>query len=311
MSGKAVFKTFAGFLMVLLALAALATLQGPPKSSPKNERLEQPASAPGLAATATRPLHVSIILESGEFEIVPASMGTSIRVDADYDEALHRLEHEYVPDPVRGDRFTLRCESRSTWRHLRRAAGDLKSHVVENSGSEERVPRRARVRVELPVGVPMDLELDVGKGNTRIDLSGLSLERLILDHAMGDTELAFTQPNPIEMKNLIIHGKMGELTLAGLAHAHARALEFQGQMGDYKLDFTGEWGPKLEGSVQITMGSAIVDLPRDVHLEHRKGRVVFGKLDTSHRSSSRDPEVRQERTLELDTLVRFGNLEIR
>jgi hypothetical protein len=48
-----------------------------------------------------------------------------------------------------------------------------------------------------------------------------------------------------------------------------------------------------------------------VHLEHRKGHVVFGKLDLSHRSSSRDPEVRQERTIQLDTLVRFGNMQIR
>ncbi len=311
MSGHVVLKTCVGILIVLLALAALATLQGPPQSAPKKEQLEQPAAAPPAATSSHRALHVSIHLESGEFDIVPTSLGKSIRVDADYDDALHRLEHEFVPNPAGGDRFTLRCESRSTWRHLRRAAGDLRHQAVDETGSEERLPRRARVRVELPVGVRMDLDLDLGKGNARIDLSGLSLERLILDHAMGNTELAFTQPNPIEMERMIIRGKMGELSLTGLAHAHARALEFQGQMGDYRLDFTGEWGPRLEGSVQVTMGSAIVDLPRDVHLEHRKGRVVFGKLDTSHRSSSRDPELRHERTIELDTLVRFGNLQIR
>ena len=310
MSGNAVLKTCAGILIVLLALAALATLQGPPPSSPKKEQLEQPAAA-SHTATAPRPLHVFILLESGEFEIVPTSLGTSIRVDADYDDALYRLEHEFVPDPAAGDRFTLRGESRSTWRQLRRLAGGLRNQAADEAGSEERLPRRARVRVELPVGVRMDLELDVGKGNTRIDLSGLSLERLILDHAMGNTELAFTQSNPIEMERLIIHGKMGELSLTGLAHAHARALEFQGQMGDYRLDFTGEWGPSLEGSIQVTMGSAIVDLPRDVHFEHRKGHVVFGKLETSHRSSSRDPEASQERSIQLDTLVRFGNLQIR
>jgi len=310
MSGKDVLKTCAGILMALLALAALATLQGPPQSSPKNEKIEQPAAAPP-AATPPRTLHVFILLESGEFEIVPTSLGTSIRVDADYDQALQRLEHEFVPDPAGGDRFTLRCESRSTWGQLRRAAGDIRRQAADETGREERLPRRARVRVELPVGVPMDLELEVGKGNTRIDLSGLSLERLILDHAMGNTELAFTQPNPIEMERMIIHGKMGELSLTGLAHAHARALEFQGQMGDFRLDFTGEWGPRLEGSVQVTMGSAIVELPRDVLLEHRKGHVVFGKLETSHRSSSRDPETRLERTIALDTLVRFGNMQIR
>lgn len=354
MGDRSWFKSLAAFLFVLAAVAAFALLQGPPRSSPRREHIEQPvagtaeagavverediadadararpgsqsgASArPGTGSrpeaslpsgSSSRPLAVFIALEAGEFEVVPAATGGAIRVDADYDEALHRLEHEFAADPMQGDRFRLSFTTRGSWRHVRRAVNDA---TGRGRAEDDRAHRRtrfvpSRVRVELPIGVPMALELHVGKGSTRIDLTGLSLRRLALDHSMGDTDLVIRQPNPLDMETLDVHGKMGDLTLSGLGHLHAHRFDFTGQMGSYAMDFDGDWRGDLEGAVTITMGNAVIDVPAGVALELTNRHVIFGGLETwAAPSPPRAEAERSSHTATLQASVRFGNLNIR
>lgn len=327
---KSFLRSVAVFLLVLAGVAAFALLQGPPRSAPRRQQIAQPLAGSGALAVpsdttraragavattraSAHPIDVFIELEAGEFEIVPAVTGGAIRVDADYDEALHRLEHEFEADPP-GGRFRLSFTTRGSWRHLRRAVNDATGRVRSEDEPGNRRTHRvpSRVRVELPVGVPMHLELRVGKGSTRIDLTGLSLRRLALDHGMGDTDLVITQPNPLEMETLDVRGKMGDLTLAGLGHAHARRFDFAGQMGSFELDFDGAWQADLEGNVTITMGNAVIDIPVGVALEVTGRKVIFGGLETS---AARAPKASEGKvsghTATLQTSVRFGNLDIR
>jgi len=325
---KSFLRNVAVFFLVLAAVAAFALLQGPPRSTPRRQQIEQPVAGSGAAVApsdtarvrvgaashgSTHPIDVFIELEAGEFEIVPAATGGAIHVDADYDEALHRLEHEFEADPP-GGRFRLRFTTRGSWRHVRRAVNDATGRVRRDGeeGSRRARPVPSRVRVELPVGVPMNLELRVGKGSTRIDLTGISLRRLALDHGMGDTDLVIRQPNPLEMEALDVRAKMGDLTLSGLGHAHARRFDFAGQMGAFELDFDGAWQADLEGSVTITMGNAVIDIPAGVALELTGRKVIFGGLETSAARPSGVLEAeRAGYTATLQTSVRLGNLDIR
>lgn len=339
MHGRTVFSGILAILLVLALLGGLAYLQGPPPSAPRREKLEQPlgatttaesGAAGGAGKTAasghgteagrrtesaavgaapgsgTNPLEVFVDLEAGEFEIVPAGVGKSILVEADYDETMHRLEHEFLADAAHGDRFRLSFTTRGPWRHLRRAVGEATGRGRSRDGRG----RATRVRVELPVGVPMALHLHLAKGSARIDLTGLSLRRLVLDQAMGDADLVLKEPNPVEMEELDVHAKMGDVTLSGLGHAHTRRLDFGGSMGSYELDFDGPWAADLEGSINITMGNAVVDVPSEVILELANRRVVLGSLETSAARSEPGPE-KKGRRLVLQTAVHFGNLSIR
>ena len=349
MGDRSWFRNFAFFVLVLVGVVAFALLQGPPRSMPRNQEIDQPVAARtggvvGAARDANRggatgaerdadrggatgaeheasashasagalPLDVSIQLEAGEFEIVPVATGGAIHVQADYDEALHRLEHEFVPDAAHGNRFRLSFTAHGSWRHVRRAVNDVTGRDAEGRGHRRSHSLPTRVRVELPVGVPMNLELDVGKGSTRIDLTGLTLHRLVLDHSMGDTDLVLEQPNPVEMEALDVRGKMGDLTISGLGNAHARRFDFSGQMGSYELDFDGDWQVDLEGAITVTMGNAEVDFPAGLQVDLTNRHVVFGGLETSASRTTRDPEAPgHAHTATLQTAVHFGNLVIR
>lgn len=305
-----------------IVLGLVAFLQGPPDPQPTERTLEQTlgegsdqAEATGQSEAGARPLEVTLEFEAGEFTIEPTALGKAIQVHAEYDESLYRLEQEYDADPDRGDRFWLRYGSRGSWRHLRRGLDALKQEIGDSDRSDRRhrhaeVP--SRVRVELPVNVPMRLELHIQKGTADLDLSGLSLVHLVLHHGMGELELMIDEPNPVAMDELILNSKMGEARISGLGNARADLMEFRGRMGSFQLDFDGAWQSDLEASVQVTMGDALLRVPRDVRLDVTNRHVIFGGLESSRRERRGSVEAPGDpRKLTLSTAIRLGNMTIR
>jgi hypothetical protein len=346
MQAKPIFRSVllvGAVLFVLgIVLGLVAFLQGPPDPVPTEKSFEQPLAAasreaegsgeatdPGEAETSGEagtgeqiasdapPLAVRLDLEAGEFTIEPTALGRAIQVHAEYDESLYRLEQEFDPDPNRGDRFTLRYGSRGAWRHLRLGLFALRQEIVDSDRSDRRhrharrdVP--SRVRVELPVNVPMRLELRVEKGEANIDLSGLSLVQLVVEHAMGEMDLDIDEPNPVPMDELTLSSKMGEARLSGLGNAGAEFLEFRGRMGSFELHFDGAWQTDLEAFVQVTMGDAMLRVPRQVRLDVTNRHVIFGGLESSRRERSGGVETSEDvRRLTLSTAVRLGNMTVR
>ncbi|MFQ5599292.1 MAG: hypothetical protein ACE5G2_01920 [Candidatus Krumholzibacteriia bacterium] len=310
--------------MAVLLLSAF--LLGPPDSNPTSKNVEQPVPRPGAVTpplgsapeeapadaerrraggwsaggSAAGVLEVVIDLEGGEFEIVPAAPGAPIRVEAEYDEGLYRLEPSFSSDPERGDRFGLLFERRGQLSLLRQIV--YRRHEQAEGW----------VRVHLPSDVPMDLSVRIRKGEAELDLSGLALRMLEVDHGMGTTQLSFDEPSPVPMDVLEIKAKMGELAASGLGHAGARRLRFAGKMGDFRLDMRGPWRTDTSAEVRITMGSALVRVPRDVRVELTNRRVVFGNLEARRDDPRGDPELRGPgKTLLLETSVRFGEMVIR
>ncbi len=318
------FVSLLGFGAILLLVAYL---QGPPRSVPGSQHLDfplvpgqdsastasletkhdgKPASEKTAAAGKDQPLRVEISLEAGEFDIRPVGLGKSIVVEANYDEALHRLEHEFSHDPAGGDQFRLTFETRGSWRHLRRAL-----HEAGHHGESYRFRHGdTHVRVDLPTGVPMDLTLKLGKGSASVDLSGLSLCRLTVEQAMGEARLVFETSNPIAMESLDLRGKMGELNATGLGYTRTRALDFSGRMGHFDLDLNGPWESDVDASVRVSMCDAVVRVPDDLRLQMSNRGVIMGGLHTP-RPSRRQGAESNDATLILETSVRFGNLSIR
>jgi hypothetical protein len=83
-------------------------------------------------------------------------------------------------------------------------------------------------------------------------------------------------------------------------------------MGDFRLDFDGDWRQDTIASVDMTMGSATVRVPRNVNLNHDNRYVIFGGIDTPRRSRRGDPErTGTTKSLILETSVRFGDITLR
>ncbi len=304
--------------VVLILVGALfflvAWLKGPlPESTDTVHQLEEPLprsivppagseAAGGTTAgevTRGKVLTVRLDLEEGQFEIAPGAFGGSIQVDGDFAEGTYELKPEWS-ETKEGPRFELTFRGVGVVGQLQKLLHD-QGHVDE-----------PRVRIDLPQGVPMHLSIRTRKCEADVDLSGLSLLSLEYEHAMGSSVMLFRDPNPVVMDMMDVRAKMGELEIEGLGYASPREFAFSGRMGDYRLDFDGDWKQSAIASVDMMMGSATVRVPRNVDLDHENRYVLFGGIESPRRSRRRDPEApEQAKSVTLKTSVRFGDISVR
>lgn len=113
-------------------------------------------------------------------------------------------------------------------------------------------------------GVPLDVALELGGVDARVDLSGLSLDRLKVDSKASDTRVLFTTPNPRRMRSLEIDGGATGITVEGLGNANAQRIEVRASLGGVDLDFGGAWTGDVDLRLEVSLGGASLKVPRDV-----------------------------------------------
>jgi hypothetical protein len=86
---------------------------------------------------------------------------------------------------------------------------------------------------------PMNLSLQAGAYDARIDLSGIPIQRLDIQDGVSDTKVRFDSLNPETMTSLTYTTGASDVTLVGLSNANFAEMTFAGKLGTYNFDFTG------------------------------------------------------------------------
>jgi hypothetical protein len=132
--------------------------------------------------------------------------------------------------------------------------------------------------VGLSTEVPMELELDIGAAEAQIDLSGLSITRLELDVGAADCEVWWDSANRSTMTELSVDCGASSLRLEGLGYAGLEYLDFEGGLGSFELDFTGDWLASAEAHMQVGLGSLDITVPRTIGVRIETDE-SFGSVD--------------------------------
>jgi hypothetical protein len=249
---------------------------------------------PGREPGALRRL--TLDFEEGELDLRPVATSRPLRVEGRFDESAYALEaHEVDPGHVA---VTFRRKVGLLRMLTRLAQGGTANRVV----------------VEVPLGLPLDLDVRVRKAGSSLDLSGLDLGSLDLDVAMGEAKVSFREPSPGPLEALRVRARMGEVRLSGLAHAAPRLLEVRGRMGESHLDFGGELPADVRAVLRWRMGEMHVRVPPSMRVRVERESVVMGELRT-HRGPFSPPPLDPElaggaRTLTLDVDVMMGSLHV-
>lgn len=111
---------------------------------------------------------------------------------------------------------------------------------------------------------PMDLTVESGAYNGELELGGLSLNNLTIRDGAANVELAFSEPNLVEMSTLRYETGASDVKVSGLANANFSIFDFSGGAGDYTFDFSGEL--QRDASIKIASGfsNIIISIPEDV-----------------------------------------------
>lgn len=126
----------------------------------------------------------------------------------------------------------------------------------------------------LAAGVPLDLALELGAAEARVDLSGLTVARLRAETAATDSKLTFGSPNPAAIPELDISSAAAGLTVRQLGNARAARVRVTTTVGGADLDLSGAWTGETTLDLHLVLGGATVRVPRDVGVQVHLSKVL-------------------------------------
>lgn len=236
-------------------------------------------------------LDVHVRYGAGELVIRPGTGGELYRVGIRYDSETFDPVTEY-----RNGRLEVGVEGRGR---------GVKLHKTEGGD----------MRLDLSPDIPLDLDLDFGAVEADIQLGGLRLANVSIETGASDTELRFSEPNPLACDRLDITMGAAAFEGEGLANANCARITVEGGVGDISLDFSGPWRRDMVANITMALGSATLRVPdnvgvrvdKDTFLTDFSGR-RFHKRSGVYYSDNWETA---ERRLTVDLEGAFGSFDIR
>lgn len=111
---------------------------------------------------------------------------------------------------------------------------------------------------------PMDLTIESGAYTGEFEFGGLALTSLSIKDGAADVELAFSEPNQVDMSIFTYATGASNVTLKGLANANFTLFDFSAGAGDYTLDFSGELQRDASIKVEVGLSNVIIIVPDGV-----------------------------------------------
>jgi hypothetical protein len=111
---------------------------------------------------------------------------------------------------------------------------------------------------------PMDLTIESGAYSGIFEFGGLSLNTLTIKDGAANVELAFSEPNLVEMSTFRYETGASDVKMTGLANANFSLFDFSSGAGDYTLDFSGDL--QRDATIKLSSGfsNIIISIPEDV-----------------------------------------------
>jgi hypothetical protein len=110
--------------------------------------------------------------------------------------------------------------------------------------------------------VPIHFDITLGAGSASLDLSGIHVRAFRLDAGAGSVRMKVNEPNREEIQTVSLSAGVGKLHTRRLGNLRFHALDFQGGIGKYLLDCSGELPNDASISTDLGVGSLTVVLPQ-------------------------------------------------
>jgi len=169
-------------------------------------------------------------------------------------------EVEYDPDDVRVDINYNRIKDEGKL-YLETKAKHEGIHLDKNDNVWN---------LEFSDRVPINFDIDVGACKADFDFTGLLIDRLDMDLGASSADVEFRKPNSQRISEINIDVGASKLTINGLGNANFDQLSFDGGVGDFTLDFSGEFNHRADIDIEVGMGSLTILVPKDVGIQIKK-----------------------------------------
>lgn len=111
---------------------------------------------------------------------------------------------------------------------------------------------------------PMNLTINAGAFEGDFEFGGLALETLEVNAGASSFTLSFSDLNQVEMTKMRIASGASEFFLYDLANSNASYLDFDGGVGNYILDFSGELQRDMIVDIDAGLSNVEITVPKGV-----------------------------------------------
>lgn len=102
------------------------------------------------------------------------------------------------------------------------------------------------------------LSLETGASETKADLGGVPISRLVVKHGAGKTDIDFSAANPVQMSMFSVSAGASAMELKNLANANFAEAVVEGGAAYYSFDFGGVL--QRDARLKVTAAMSSVDL---------------------------------------------------
>ncbi|MBT3946901.1 MAG: hypothetical protein HOC49_08545 [Candidatus Marinimicrobia bacterium] len=167
----------------------------------------------------------------------------------------------------------------------------------------------------LPSMVPIELDLDIGMGESNIDFTDLILSRIQIEGGMGEMNVEMHKPNPMVCDFLKIDTGLGSFEAEGLGNINAREVDIEVGMGSADIDYRGHFNHDVEINIEVGMGSIELILPENVNVKAKVHHNFLSSIDMDDLIKKgnyylTDDWVSDRPTVYLDISVGLGSVDI-
>jgi len=260
-----------------------------------------PSEFPGVRRDAT-PVRLDIKLSEGKFKILPGPPGSDISVEGSYATNYYDLVEERS-EGESGKEISLHLKPKAGW-FTRVIAG------LTNFNSQH--PNK--LTIFIPPDIPIDLNLQLDSGESRVELGSLTLTDLDVDLSKGDFKLSFKEPLAAPPPRMAVSMGMGDGRISGLGNARAGDITVDTGMGGFRVSLNGDWAANSDSKIKIdhSMGDLTLTIPAEVHIaDDSSNMVMFGGSQGRLKDSKKYPAAADAATLHLDVNTSMGGVNVR
>lgn len=243
---KSISKNISSFLLLTFVTSSVVF-----SSEIKEERFN-------FKASKKQPLSLRLEIDAGRVKIMPGSDDREIDLKFRYEEKRYEVSVEFDEDD-----------------NTLTAYFDIKKWFKDEDEDDEN--STARLTVELPTDVEIEMYCKTKAGETEIELGDLRIKDLTLRVLAGETFLAFSEPNRERIKELKIESKVGELNVEKLGNANFEYAEINGNIGELSVDFSSDMDLKFDRDIDMSLniGQTRLYLSREEAIRFKVSKFLF------------------------------------
>ncbi|MBN1542879.1 hypothetical protein JW992_12100 [candidate division KSB1 bacterium] len=200
-------------------------------------------------------LTVKLDIDAAQVRILKNDNARSIAFRIKYDESVCGAEVEFDES---SNRFFVRLQH-DNWQ------------MIKDRGDRD----YADVEIRIPNHPRIDFLTDIKAGEIICKVGDLRIANFELHSLAGRTVVDFDRPNLIQMENLDIGVKFGEVELLGMGNAGFKQADINGGVGKIQIDFSGEKIDRSTARIDLDVGETTLVLPKKVGIKLKVSRFRF------------------------------------